>query len=163
MNIEFELWALPVTQRCHNIFKRNGIQTLADLTKMTKFDLLMLPNLGRKSVQEIVEALAQIGLSLSIGPEDHYRWVQMGKQVNRQLKGLANMKAELNYRESETEEQSTWMARTGGYARDMTLRDHFAGLSFGINLAQSTDWKLNELTEQAYMDADAMLKAREAK
>jgi len=57
----------------------------------------------------------------------------------------------------------TWMAKTGGYARDMTLRDHFAGLSFGINLAQPNDWKLNELTEQAYMDADAMLKAREAK
>jgi hypothetical protein len=90
MNIEFELWALPVTQRCQNIFKRNGIQTLADLTRMTKFDLLMLPNLGKKSVQEIVEVLAERGLSLSTGPEDCYHWLEKGKQINRQLKGLAS-------------------------------------------------------------------------
>jgi hypothetical protein len=63
----------------------------------------------------------------------------------------------------EEAKQATWMKKTGGYARDMTLRDHYAGLSFGINLAKFDEWKLNELTEQAYIDADAMLKAREGK
>ena len=130
---------------------------------MTKFDLLMLPNLGKKSVQEIVEVLAERGLSLSIGPEDHYRWVQMGKQVNRQLKGLANMKEEFNHRESETEEQSTWIARTGGYAKDMTLRDYYAGLAFEMRFIASENWTLTEITQQAYADADAMLKARKTK
>ena len=57
----------------------------------------------------------------------------------------------------------TWMSKTGGFARDMTLRDHFAVLSFGIRLAKYDDWTLSELTEQAYVDADAMLKAREEK
>jgi hypothetical protein len=166
-----ELWALPVTVRCQNIFKRNGIQTLADLTKMTKFDLLMLPNLGRKSVQEIVEVLAERGLALSTGPEDHYRWIQMGKQVNRQLKGLANMRDELNYRESETEDQSTWMARTGGYARDMTLHDHFAGLAmqtlfmdadFCAQFDSSQALRI-AIANGAYLVADAMLDEREKK
>ena len=181
MNVEFELWALPVTQRCHNIFKRNGIQSLADLTKMTKFDLLMLPNLGKKSVQEIVEVLAEMGLSLSVGPEDCYHWLEKGKQINRQLKGLANMKDEFNFRESETEEQSTWMEKTGGYARDKTLRDEFAGLAMqymglptkvyatgriGDNtwdLGQMQEFPFDAMSKIAYQWADAMLKAREAK
>jgi hypothetical protein len=172
MNIEDDIWNLPVGMRCHNAFKRNGIKNLADLIKMTKFDLLMLDNLGKKSVQEIVEVLAEMGLSLSVGPEDHYRWVQMGKQVNRQLKGLANMKEEFNHKESETEEQSTWMERTGGYARDMTLRDHYAGLAMQAvmgNRKQQEYWGLEYSVEEmkqftaenAYAYADAMLKARE--
>jgi hypothetical protein len=171
MNIEDDIWSFPVGMRCHNAFKRNGIKNLADLIKMTKFDLLMLDNLGKKSVQEIVEVLAEMGLSLSVGPEDHYRWVQMGKQVNRQLKGLANMKAELNYRESETEEQSTWMARTGGYARDMTLHDHFAGLAmqtlfmdadFCAQFDSSQALRI-AIANGAYLVADAMLDEREKK
>jgi len=171
MNIEDDIWNLPVGMRCHNAFKRNGIKNLADLVKMTKFDLLMLDNLGKKSVQEIVEVLAEMGLSLSVGPEDHYRWVQMGKQVNRQLKGLANMRDEFNHRESETEEQSTWMERTGGYARDMTLRDYYAGLALqgqlsmpelcvAINSGSAT---VTGLCASCFEWADAMLKTREEK
>ena len=154
-----ELWALPVTVRCQNIFKRNGIQTLADLTRMTKFDLLMLPNLGRKSVQEIVEVLAERGLSLSTGPEDCYHWLEKGKQINRQLKGLASMK------EDNTPIDPTWMSKTGGFARDMTLRDHFAGLAMqgllsGL-LADGQDIHWDEISRNAYWQADAMLKAKE--
>ena len=54
----------------------------------------------------------------------------------------------------------TWMNLTGGFARDMTLRDHFAGLAFQIRFAKYDDWTLTEMTEQAYRDADAMLRAR---
>ena len=129
MKTKDDLWELPVSQRCLNIFKRNGIQTLADLTKMTKFDLLMLPNLGKKSVQAIVEVLAERGLSLSIGPEDHYRWVQMGKQVNQQLKELESMK------EDTTPIDPTWMEKTGGFAKDMTLHDWYAGLAMQAQLS----------------------------
>ena len=45
----------------------------------------------------------------------------------------------------------------------MTLRDYFAIRAFQTRLAKHSDWTLDELTEQAYMDADAMLKAREDK
>ena len=59
--------------------------------------------------------------------------------------------------------ESEWLKKTGGYARDMTLRDEFAGRAFQIRLAKHNDWTLTEMTEQAFADADAMLKAREGK
>lgn len=43
----------------------------------------------------------------------------------------------------------------------MTLRDYFAIRAFQTRLAKYNDWTLDSLTEQAYLDADAMLKARE--
>lgn len=43
----------------------------------------------------------------------------------------------------------------------MNLRDYFAIRAFQTRLAKHSDWTLDELTEQAYMDANAMLKARE--
>lgn len=43
----------------------------------------------------------------------------------------------------------------------MTLRDYFAIRAFQSRLAKHNDWTLDELTEQAYLDADAMLKARQ--
>jgi hypothetical protein len=56
---------------------------------------------------------------------------------------------------------STWMEKTGGFARDMTLRDHFAGAA-----AEYVSWSINtfELSaERCYAIADAMLEAREGK
>jgi hypothetical protein len=156
-----EFWLFCVHLRCQNSLKRHNIKSFAELTKMTKRDLLKLNGVGKKAVQEIVEALAEKGLALSTGPEDHYRWVQMGKQVNQQLKGLANMKEEFNNKESETEEQSTWMERTGGYARDMTLHQWYAGLAL-----QSAFYKYlepSEVARYAFELADAMLEEREAK
>jgi hypothetical protein len=155
-----ELWALPLTVRCQNIFKRNGIQTIADLTKMTKFDLLMLPNLGRKSVQEIVEVLAERGLALSTGPEDCYHWLEKGKQINRQLKGLASMK------EDTTPIDPTWMQKTGGFARDMTLHDYYAGVALHGMLSSGNLPKSVgdvELAHATQLMADAMLVVRKAK
>ena len=40
------------------------------------------------------------------------------------------------------------------------LRDVFAGLAFQTRLAKYNDWTLDALTDQAYKDADALLKAR---
>lgn len=63
------------------------------------------------------------------------------------------------------------MTNTGGPAfpvmdmevtkEGMTLRDYFAIRAFQTRLAKYNDWTLDSLTEQAYLDADAMLKARE--
>jgi len=60
-------------------------------------------------------------------------------------------------KEDTTPVDPTWMERTGGYARDMTLRDHFAGL-FMQNAAQ--DYFAEDAATFAYEYADAMLKAR---
>ena len=42
----------------------------------------------------------------------------------------------------------------------MTLRDYFAAKAFQARLEKYNDWTLDELSSQAYKDADAMLKAR---
>ena len=41
------------------------------------------------------------------------------------------------------------------------LRDVFAGMAFQSRIAKYNDWSLDSLAEQAYKDADALLKARE--
>ena len=50
----------------------------------------------------------------------------------------------------------TWLERTGGFARDMTLRDHFAGLAMQALI--DNDGLFSEIPTQAYTIADAMLK-----
>ena len=59
-------------------------------------------------------------------------------------------------------EDTTWMEKTGGYAKDMTLRDHFAGLAMQSLIVVYKDDKhlVNEYTERAYLIADEMLKER---
>jgi hypothetical protein len=67
----------------------------------------------------------------------------------------------------------TWMEVHGGFAKDMTLRDHYAGLAMKAirsNLKQEywgEEYSVKEMmqfnAEYAYEQADAMLKAREAK
>ena len=66
----------------------------------------------------------------------------------------------------ETEQAyATWMQKTGGYAKDMTLRDHFAGLAFQGFLAYAAIAGRytppdDELASEAYKMADEMLKER---
>ena len=54
----------------------------------------------------------------------------------------------------------TWMEVHGGFARDMTLRDHYAGLA--MQVLKESFWDFELLSEEAYELADAMLKARDA-
>jgi hypothetical protein len=61
--------------------------------------------------------------------------------------------------------RATWMQETGGYAKDMTLRDHYAGLAMQGLIAR-TDWDTDNLdfySAWAHEMADAMLAAREGK
>jgi hypothetical protein len=57
---------------------------------------------------------------------------------------------------------TNWHIKTGGYARDMTLRDHFAGLAMQSLIVVYKDDKhlVAEYAERAYLIADAMLKER---
>lgn len=55
-------------------------------------------------------------------------------------------------------EYTDWHIKTGGFARDMTLRDHFAGLALQEIIHEGFD--LEETAERAYQIADAMLKER---
>jgi hypothetical protein len=64
-------------------------------------------------------------------------------------------------KEDTTPIDPTWMAKTGGFARDKTLRDEFAGLAMQSN--KGTGFTLEQHADWAYRLADAMLAAREAK
>jgi hypothetical protein len=57
--------------------------------------------------------------------------------------------------------RATWMYITGGYAKDMTMRDEFAGRA--MQVLKDYVYNFEELSKQAYELADAMLAAREAK
>lgn len=55
---------LEFTIRVHNCLKAENIHTIRDLVKRSSTDLLITPNLGRKSLKEIIETLEKHGLSL---------------------------------------------------------------------------------------------------
>jgi len=55
----------------------------------------------------------------------------------------------------------TWMEVHGGYAKDMTLRDWYAGMA--MQVLKDDIWDFDLLCKQAHELADGMLKARNAK
>jgi len=63
-------------------------------------------------------------------------------------------------KEDTTPIDPTWMEKTGGYARDMTLRDWYAGMAMQSLLGENVR-NLDYVAVDAYDMADAMLKARE--
>ena len=59
-----EIDELAMTMRPINCLRANGIKTLGDLLKKTRWDLMKFPNLGKKSILEIEEVLADLHLKL---------------------------------------------------------------------------------------------------
>lgn len=64
-------------------------------------------------------------------------------------------------KEDTTPIDPTWMEKTGGFAKDMTVRDEFAGRA--MQVLKDYVYSFEKLSEQAYELADAMLAAREGK
>ena len=64
-------------------------------------------------------------------------------------------------KEDTTPIDPTWMEKTGGFAKDMTMRDEFAGRA--MQVLKDYVYSFEKLSEQAYELADAMLAAREGK
>jgi len=59
-----------------------------------------------------------------------------------------------------TAQYMDWMVKTGGYARDITLRDHFAGLAMQGLTVHNIRESYAEMAEKSYTMAEAMLKER---
>ncbi len=57
---------LDVSQRALNSIKRMGINTIGDLVKLTEEELKSTKNIGRKAINELKEALRQMGLHLGM-------------------------------------------------------------------------------------------------
>jgi DNA-directed RNA polymerase alpha subunit len=55
---------MPFTVRTSNCLRDAKIHTLGQLEQWTENELIKLPNLGRKSLKEIIEELARVGLKL---------------------------------------------------------------------------------------------------
>lgn len=55
---------LEIGVRAYNCLKRAGVQTIGDLTTKSFSELTAIPNFGERSIEEVVEALTQLGLSL---------------------------------------------------------------------------------------------------
>jgi len=68
---------------------------------------------------------------------------------------------------SQPKGDDTWMQKTGGFARDMTLRDWYAGLAMQGMLSneklhkQILEAGQSWIEESAWIVAEAMLKERE--
>ena len=55
---------MDLSVRSYNCLKRANIHTVEDLTKKTEDDMLKVRNLGRKSLEEVIQKLDSYGLSL---------------------------------------------------------------------------------------------------
>jgi DNA-directed RNA polymerase subunit alpha len=54
---------LTLSVRSYNCLKRRGIQTINELTAMTKGEVEKIKNLGKKSLREIQKQLVEYGLT----------------------------------------------------------------------------------------------------
>jgi DNA-directed RNA polymerase subunit alpha len=55
---------LEIGVRAYNCLKRAGIQTVGDLVQRSESELNAIPNFGKRSTEEVIEALTGLGLSL---------------------------------------------------------------------------------------------------
>lgn len=60
---------LELSVRSYNCLKRAGINTVAELCDKTPDDMMKVRNLGRKSLEEVLAKLKELGLSLNTGEE----------------------------------------------------------------------------------------------
>jgi len=62
--LEMSIEDMDLSVRSYNCLKRANINTVEDLTKKTEDDMLKVKNLGRKSLDEVINKLTSYGLSL---------------------------------------------------------------------------------------------------
>ena len=58
---------LELSVRSYNCLKRAGINTVSELTNKTSDEMMKVRNLGRKSLEEVLEKLKDLGLELRAG------------------------------------------------------------------------------------------------
>ncbi len=63
--MELPIEEMDLSVRSYNCLKRAGINTVEDLTKKSRADMLKVKNLGIKSIDEVIAKLESYGLSLS--------------------------------------------------------------------------------------------------
>ena len=67
--LEMNIDELELSVRSFNCLKRAGINTVEELTNRTPEDMMKVRNLGRKSLEEVLAKLKELGLQLNQGEE----------------------------------------------------------------------------------------------
>lgn len=67
--LEMNIDELELSVRSYNCLKRAGINTVEELTNRTSEDMMKIRNLGRKSLEEVLAKLKELGLQLNVGDE----------------------------------------------------------------------------------------------
>ena len=62
--LEMTIEELDMSVRSFNCLKRAGIDTVEDLTNRTEEDMIKVRNLGKKSLEEVIQKLRSLGLDL---------------------------------------------------------------------------------------------------
>jgi len=62
--LEMSIEELDLSVRSYNCLKRAGINTVEELINRTEEEMMKVRNLGRKSLEEVLNKLAELGLSL---------------------------------------------------------------------------------------------------
>ena len=65
----FTMEDLELSVRAYNCLKRASINSMAELLKKSEHDLLNIKNFGKKSSDEVIEKLHELGLDLQPNPE----------------------------------------------------------------------------------------------
>ena len=67
--LDMTIEELDLSVRSYNCLKRAGINTVEELTNKTPEDMMKVRNLGRKSLEEVLAKLKELGLSLNNSEE----------------------------------------------------------------------------------------------
>ena len=67
--LEMNIDELELSVRSFNCLKRAGINTVEELCNRTSEDMMKVRNLGRKSLEEVLGKLKELGLSLNPSDE----------------------------------------------------------------------------------------------
>jgi DNA-directed RNA polymerase subunit alpha len=65
--MEMSIDELELSVRSYNCLKRAGINTVQELTNKTPDEMMRVRNLGRKSLEEVLAKLKELGLQLNNG------------------------------------------------------------------------------------------------
>ena len=55
---------MELSVRSYNCLKRAGIETIGDLAKKTRADMLKVRNMGAKSLEEVIQKMESYGINL---------------------------------------------------------------------------------------------------
>ncbi|MCR5656817.1 MAG: DNA-directed RNA polymerase subunit alpha [Butyrivibrio sp.] len=69
--LEMSIDELELSVRSFNCLKRAGINTVEELTNKTPDDMMKVRNLGRKSLEEVLAKLDELGLALRTGEDQN--------------------------------------------------------------------------------------------